>query len=98
MGYLITHGENPYRAEWHIRKALGIKGTLDFKAAQDLYGILSRNIKPIEKEQDNRLPGVPGDGGSPSDLGNSISLKWEANETLPAEWHGFFPQRSPVNF
>jgi DNA topoisomerase-1 len=102
IGYLITHGENPYRAEWNVRKALGIQGNISFEAAKDLYAILNRNIikaQDSETEEERKLSLFVDQVGESSDMGDSVYPKWEANpSTWPEEWKEFFPQRHPVNY
>lgn len=100
VGYLIVHGENPYRAEWNVRKALGMRGNISFDAAKDLYEILSRNVgKKVEEPEEKEMAPFADPTDGPADLGDSVSPKWEARpSTWPEEWHSYFPQRHPVNY
>ena len=101
LGYLISIKENPYRAAWHIKKHFNIDGDLSFDAATQLYDLLNRNVggESLPSPSQNNLSLFSDPTGEPADLGSSVSPKWEANpSTWPEEWHGFFPQRHPVNY
>ena len=102
MGYLIQQGENPYRVEWNIRKALNIENNISFAAAKDLYQILSRNIiRSVDDDGSGsqRLSLFADPTGELANMGDSVSPRWEAEpSTVPNEWKAFFPQKHPVNF
>ena len=100
LGYLISHGQNPYKAEWNVRKALGIEENLLFNEAKDLYLLLGRHITQSEKPMgDNKMSLFADPTGEPANLGSTVSPKWESNpSTVPEEWHGFFPSPHPLNY
>jgi len=107
LGFLIEHGENPYRAEWYVRKAFNIKDNLKFNMAVELYQLLNtyinkdnaNNSTSAEDMKEYARLGLWADPSQTGNLGNEVDPKWEARPSIsPDNWHGYFPQRNSINY
>jgi DNA topoisomerase IB len=99
LGYLLSLGNNPYRAEWNIRKAIGLETPIDIKDATIVYNILNSAFQEASIKEDKQEDFYSFSDEDKMNLGDIDSLKWESEPSYsPGTGMGFYPQVHPFNY